>query len=243
MPLPVKFRLRIFPPNSGSSGYSVIELAVAAGIMVAVGFALMSFLKFKNDQELYLRARQSVSEDADLVFNSLRKAWNSRIRACGTPAFTATSLSIQRFEKGSSTDPATIAPGCPPAASPVTSYATWTTQCQPVPMVWGLKPAKLDALRRIGSSCMTCPVGQRPVIESINQDTGGEAVLVPGDTKAGSHSKTLAGSICFTSAGTASIEARVSFAIIGGSGNVQKIERLHILSTKDGLGTGVEVLR
>ncbi len=227
MPLPVKCRSRIFPPISGSKGYSLVELAVASGIMVVVGFALTSFLKFKNEQELYLRARQSVSEDSDQVFSSLRKAWNNRIRAGGTPAFTATSLAIPRFQKGSDT---------------LRSSASWTTQCQPVPAVWGLNASRLEALRKIGASCMTCPVGQRPVIQFINQDTGGTPVLMPGDTKAGARSKSLAGSICFTSAGN-SIEARVSFGILGGNGNVQKIERLHVLSTKDGLGTGVEVLR
>lgn len=227
MPLPVKFHPRIFPPISGSNGYSLLELAVASGIMVAVGFALTSFLKFKNDQELYLRARQSVSEDSDQVFNSLRKAWNNRIRASGMPVFTGFSLAIPRFQKGSDT---------------LRSSASWTTLCQPVPAAWGLNASRLDALRKIGSSCMTCPLGQRPVIQFTNQDTGSRPVLIPGDNKAGAHSKSLAGSICFTSAGT-SIEARVSFAILGGNGNVQKIERLHVLSTKDGLGTGVEVLR
>ena len=224
MPLPVKLRLRLFPPISGSNGYSLIELAVASGIMVAAGLALSSFLKFKNEQEL---SRQSVSEDSDQVFSSLRKAWNNRIRADGTPAFTATSLAIPRFQKGSDT---------------LRSSASWTTQCQPVPAVWGLNASRLEALRKIGSSCTTCPLGQRPVIQFINQDTGSRPVLIPGDTKAGAHSKSLAGSICFTSAGN-SIEARVSFGILGGNGNVQKIERLHVLSTKDGLGTGVEVLR
>ncbi len=57
----------------------------------------------------------------------------------------------------------------------------------------GLNASRLEVLRKIGSSCMTCPLGQRPVIQFINQDTGGTPVLMPADTKAGAHSKSLAG--------------------------------------------------
>ena len=89
------------------SGFSLLEIIVAIGIMSMIALGLAVFMKNQGDQEIYLRARQAVLDDADGILSEIRRAWDVRARGAGCNGVvnTATSLSINRPVKDGIGDP------------------------------------------------------------------------------------------------------------------------------------------
>ena len=237
------------------SGFSLLEIIVAIGIMSMIALGLAVFMKNQGDQEIYLRARQAVLDDADGILSEIRRAWEVRARGAGCNGVvnTATSLSINRPVKDGIGDP--LSGGCTVS----TSLISWTTVCQTLPGWVPVTPAQSSSLAQIGveaaavgGGCPVCPAGQRPVVQISNADTGSVARTIPamsnatsGANSGGSRSKTLAASVCLSDV-TDGKQVRVSFGIIGANGKIQKMQRVHTLSTIDEFSSGpggVEILR